>query len=140
MTSQFSDMMSSPDFVDVFLLLLSSLVTGPNFMSISSLVLELWQFSFIRDWPKIPKSEIHLSVFCPISGDWNELWILNLAGMSPLECYWMLQNSSVIAFTVFELLWENKLGGGGKIVEKETIFNYLSKLTEPKFISTTWIQ
>ena len=140
MTSQFSDMMSSPDFVDVFLLLLSSLVTGPNFMSISSLVLELWQFSFIRDWPKIPKSEIHLSVFYTISGDWNELWILNLAGMSPLECYWMLQNSSVIAFTVFELLWENKLGGGGNIVEKETIFNYLSKLTEPKFISTTWIQ
>ena len=31
-----------------FLFLLSSLVTGPSLMSISSLVLELWQFYFIR--------------------------------------------------------------------------------------------
>ena len=37
------------NFFDVVLFLLSSLVTGPNFMSTSSLVLELWQFSFIRD-------------------------------------------------------------------------------------------
>ena len=34
---------------DVVLFLLSSLVTDPSFISISSLVLELWQFSFIRD-------------------------------------------------------------------------------------------
>ena len=31
-------------FFDVVLFFLSSLVTGPSFMSISSLVLELWQF------------------------------------------------------------------------------------------------
>ena len=43
---------------DVVLFLLSSLVTGPTFMLISSLVLELWQFPFIRDWPEIRKSEI----------------------------------------------------------------------------------
>ena len=36
-----SDMTSSSDFVDVVLFLLSSLVTGPSFMSMSSLVLEL---------------------------------------------------------------------------------------------------
>ena len=36
------------NFFDVVLFLLLSLVTGPSF--ISSLVLELWQFSFIRDW------------------------------------------------------------------------------------------
>ena len=95
MTPQFLDMTSLSDFVDIVLFLLSSLVTGPNFTSVSSLVLELWQFSFIRDWPKITKSEIHPSEFCPISGDWRELWILNLSGMSPLECCWMLQNSSV---------------------------------------------
>ena len=46
-----------------FLFLLSSLVTGRSFMSISSLVLELWQFSFIRDWPEIRKSEIPPSDF-----------------------------------------------------------------------------
>ena len=34
-------------FIDVVLFLLSGLVTGPSFMSVSSLVLELWQFYFI---------------------------------------------------------------------------------------------
>ena len=41
MTSQFSDMTSTSSFFDVALFLLSRLVTGPGFMSISSLVLEL---------------------------------------------------------------------------------------------------
>ena len=53
MTSQFSDMTSTSNFFDVVLFLLSSLVTGPSFMSMSSLVLELWQFLFIRDWPEL---------------------------------------------------------------------------------------
>ena len=97
---------------DVVLFLLSGLVTGPSFMSISSLVLELWQFSFIRDWPEIRKSEIPPSEFCPISGDWGELWIPNLARMSLIECYWMLQNSRVTVFTVFELLREKQQRGG----------------------------
>ena len=52
-----------------FFFLLWSLVTGPSFMQILSLVLELWQFSFIRDRPEIRKSEISPSAFCPISGD-----------------------------------------------------------------------
>ena len=110
MTSQFSNTTSKSNFFDVLLFLLSSF-SGPNFMSISSLVLELWQLSFIMDWPEIRKSEIPLSEFCPISGDWDELWIPNLARMSLIECYWMLQNSRVTAFTVFELLRENQLGG-----------------------------
>ena len=53
--------------------------------------------------------------FFPISGDWGELWIPNFAWMSLIECYWMLQNSRVTAFTVFELLRENQLGGGIKL-------------------------
>ena len=110
MTSQFSDMTLSYNFFDVILFLLSSLVTGPSFMSISSLVLELWQFSFIRDWPEIRKSEIPPSEFWQISGDWGELGIPNLARMSPIKCYWMLQNARVTAFTVFELLKENQQG------------------------------
>ena len=57
MTSQFSNMTSSSNVFDVALFLLSRLATGPSFMSISSLVLELSQFSFIRDWPEIRKSE-----------------------------------------------------------------------------------
>ena len=110
-TSQFSDMTSTSNFFDAALFLLPSLVTDPSFMSISSLVLELWQSSFIRDWPEIRKSEIPPSEFCPISGDWGKLWIPNLARMSLIECYWMLQNSRVTAFTVFELLGENQLRG-----------------------------
>ena len=105
-----SDIKSSSIFFDFVSFLLSSLVTDPSFMSISSLVLELWQFSFIRDWPEIRKSEIPPSEFCPISGDWGKLWIPNLARMSLIECYWMLQNARVTAFTVSELLRENQQG------------------------------
>ena len=96
-------------FFDVLLFVLSRLVTGPSFMSISSLVLELWQYYFIRDWPEIWKLEIPPSEFCPISGDWTELWIPHLSRMSLIECYWILQNSRVTAFTIFELLRENRL-------------------------------
>ena len=110
MTSQFSDMVSSSVFFGVVLFLLLNLVTGP----VSSLVLELWQFSLIRDWPEIRKSEIPPSEFCPICGGWGKLWILNLVRMSLIECYWMLQSSRVTAFVVFELLKENQLGRGVK--------------------------
>ena len=108
--SQFSDMTSTSKVFDVVLFLMSNLVTGQNFMSISSLVMELWQFSFMRDWQEILKSEIQPSEFFPISGDWGKLWVPNLARMSLTEFYWMLQNSRVTAFAVLELLRENQLG------------------------------
>ena len=57
----------------------SHLVTGLSFMSVSWLVLESWQFLFIKDWPQIWKSDIPQSQFCPISGDWGKLEIQNLA-------------------------------------------------------------
>ena len=53
MTSQFPDMTSLSSFMDVVLFPLSNLVTVPSFMSISALVLQLWQFCFIRDWSEI---------------------------------------------------------------------------------------
>ena len=59
-------------FFDVAVFLLSNLVTGPNFMSLSLLVPELWQFSCIRDWIEIQKLEIHCSEFCTISG--YQIW------------------------------------------------------------------
>ena len=40
---------------DFLLLLLLSLVTGPSLMSISFLVLELWQFLFIKGLTRIPE-------------------------------------------------------------------------------------
>ena len=83
-------------------------------MSISSLVLELWQFPFIRDSREIQKSE-NRSEFCPISGDWGKLRIPNLARTSLIKCYWMLLNAEATAFTIFELLRENrKPTGDGK--------------------------
>ena len=72
--------------------LLPSVVTGTSFMSVSLLVRELWQFSIIRDWPEIRKSEIPPSEFLPISGDWAKSGIPNLTQirMSLMKCYWML--------------------------------------------------
>ena len=112
MTSKFADMATSSIFFDVLLFLFSSLVTGPSYTLIPSLVMELWQFSFIRDWPEIWKSEIHPSEFCPISGYWDMLIIPSLARLSLIKCYWILQNTRVTAFTVFESLRENQQGEG----------------------------
>ena len=52
---QFANMTSLPIFFDVVLFILLSLVTSPSFMSISSLVLELWKFTFKRDLPNIQR-------------------------------------------------------------------------------------
>ena len=101
MVSQFFDMTLSI-FLDV-VLFLSSLVSGPSFMVISSLVLELWQFPFIKDWPEIQKSETPSSEFVPISGNWGEFGLPNLARTSLIKCYWMLQNARVTTFSVYLL-------------------------------------
>ena len=109
-TSQFVNMMLSSSFIDVAVFLLSGLVTGPGFMAISLLGMELWQFLFIRDWSKIWKSKVPFSEFCPIPGDWGELGIPNLAWMFLRTSYWMLQNCRVTACTVSELIRENQQG------------------------------
>ena len=77
----------------------------------------LMTISFIRDWPEIRKLKIPPPEFCSIFGDWGKLLILNLARMSLIECYWILQNSSVTAFTVLELLRQNQLEGGVREVK-----------------------
>ena len=108
MTSQLAGMTPSLNFFDVAVFLLLILVTGSNFMSILLLILELWKFSFIKDWPEIRKLELPPSEFCPISGDWGKWAKLNLARMSLIKCYWILQNASVTAFIVSELLMEDQ--------------------------------
>ena len=118
MASQFSEIYLFI-FFDVFLFLLLIVVTSESFMSLSSLVLELWQFLFIRDWREIRKSKIPPSEFCPMSGDCSKYGISNLAQTSLIKCYWVLQNTRVTTFTVAELLRENQQEGeggrGGKI-------------------------
>ena len=81
------DMTLSSNIFDAAMFLFSILVTGARFMSISLLVLEFGRFFFIRDLPEIQKSEISPSEFCPISGDWAELGIPNLAPMSLIKGY-----------------------------------------------------
>ena len=67
--------MTSPSifFMFIAMCLLPSLVTGPRLMSISSVILELWQLSFIRNEPETWKSKLPLFEFCPISGHWGKL-------------------------------------------------------------------
>ena len=48
------------------------------------------------------------SEFCPVSGDWAEQGIPNMARMSLTKCYCMLQNTKVTAFTVYKLLREDQ--------------------------------
>ena len=110
MTSQISGITSSSKFFKVVLILLSSLVTCPSFMSVSSMVQELWQFLFIRGWPEIRKSEIPSSEFCPISGDWGTWTIPNLPRTSLIRFYWVLQNARIAALTASELLRETNMG------------------------------
>ena len=87
-----------PIFFDVVVLFLSRLITGPSFMSVSLLIQELWQFSFIRDWPEIRKYQIALSEFCPIFGEWGELGVPNLAQIVLMKCFWMPQNARDTVF------------------------------------------
>ena len=98
-------MRSSSNFFKVVVFLVSSLVTGPSFMSISLLVLQLWQFLLVRDWPDIRKSEIPLSI-CPIPENWGKLRIPNLAGMCLMKSYLILQNTRFTPFTVSKLFRE----------------------------------
>ena len=56
----------------------------------------------------------HLPEFCLISGDCGELGRRNLARMSLIKCYWILQNARVTASTVSELLREYQQGVGSK--------------------------
>ena len=66
-------------------------------------------------------------------GEWADLWIPNLARMSLIECYWMLQNSRVTVFTIFEWLRGNQLEGGGEITLPPTQIrvHHLTENTNP---------
>ena len=81
-----------------------NIITGSGIMTIF----------FYKGLTRNPEIGNTPSEFCPISGDWCKLWIPNLERMSLIECCWMLQNSRVTAFTVFEkLLRENYYEGDG---------------------------
>ena len=81
MASQFADMTPLSFFSCCFVSLVKFSYWSKFRLNIT-LVLEFWQFTFIWDWPEIQKSEIPPSEFCPISRDWDELGIPNLAKIS----------------------------------------------------------
>ena len=112
MTSHFPNMMPSSNFFwrcFVFLVEFSYL---SKFHVNMIMVQELWQFVFIRDWPKIQKLEISPSEFCPISGDWGEKRIPNLSRTSLIRSYWMLQNARGCSFYRFWVIKGKPTGGG----------------------------
>ena len=79
----------------------------------SSLVLELWRFSFVRDLPEIRKSEILPSEICSKSGDWCELQDTKFGTNVSNE---MLLNAAKYQGYSIYRFWINKgksRGGGG---------------------------
>ena len=50
-------------------------------------------FLFVKDWPKIQKSEITPSEYCSISLDWGKLEIPKLSLMSLIKRYWIPLNT-----------------------------------------------
>ena len=108
-------MTSSSIFFDGVLFLLLSLVIDPGFLSVSSLVLELSQFSDVRDWPEIRNSEI-----TPIWVVWLNIWRLGQVRdtrFGPNVSYKMLLNVGKCQNHRLYYFWVNKPtdGGGGKI-------------------------
>ena len=67
---------------------------------------------FYKGLTRNPEIGILSSEFCPISGHWGELGIPNLVQMSPIKCYWMLENVKVTAFTIWVIMGKPT---GGKI-------------------------
>ena len=124
-------MTSASNFFDVVLFLLSTLVTGSSFMSLSLVVLDLWGFSFISDWPEIRKSEILPSEFWPIFTDLGGLDVPDLV----MKCYWMLQNARVTVFTISVSLSENQQRGGVKLPPPPTPRLRLTTFLGPLFKS-----
>ena len=102
------------NFFDVVAFLLSSLVSGPSFMSVSVLVLELSQILFIRVLTRNLENEKILPWV--LSNNWRPGRIrgakfgMNVSNDNLLN-YLMLQNVMFTALTVSELLRENQQGG-----------------------------
>ena len=106
-------MTSSSIFFDGVLFLLLSLVIDPGFLSVSSLVLELSQFSDVRDWPEIRNSEI-----TPVWVVWLNIWRLGQVRdtrFGPNVSYKMLLNVGKCQNHRLYYFWVNKPtdGGGG---------------------------
>ena len=94
-------------FLDIAMFLLSNLVIGPSFVSISWCVLEFWQFSLIKDWQEIGNTPV-----CVLPN----IWRLGRVWDTRFICNKMLLNAAKCqgySWSVFELLRKNQEGEGG---------------------------
>lgn len=73
-------------------------------MSILFLVL------FCKGLTRNPENKNTPPEFCPISADWGDLQIPNLAGLSLIKNYLMLKNNMLTAFTVPKFFGKNIRG------------------------------
>ena len=137
-TLQFSDMASQSRFL-IFLLssfschavfVLSSLVIGSSFMSISLLFLELCQFFFIRDRPEIRKLKIALSAFCPISGEWDKLGKQGEGGGVKFPSPRLGLTTLALWLSVISEILQQKPGIQSNIVFELTIFGLFEKKSQ----------
>ena len=111
MTSQFSDMTSSSKFFDVVSVSLINfsywfkfhvnIITGSGVMAVF----------FYKGLTRNPEIGNTLVWVLPNILRLGKLGIPNLARMSLIKFYWMLQNVRVTALTVSESLRENQQGG-----------------------------
>ena len=134
MTSQFSDMTSTSNFF-VSLVNFSywskfhvNIITGSGIMII-------FYYKGMTRNPEIGNIPVWV-----LPNIWRLGGVIDIkfSKMSLIECYWMLQNSRVTAFTVFELWRENQLGD--KITPRPTqigVKNY-PKGTSKAFWLTLW--
>ena len=97
---------------DVPLFPLSNLVTCPSYISISSLVLGLWQFSVFNflQWAQNPEIRNTPVWFLPNTWRLRRVRVSDLARMSLIKNYWKLQNARVTVFIISELLREHQQG------------------------------
>ena len=116
-TSYFGYITSSLIFFDVFVFLLSDLVTGPNLMSISWQVLELWQFYKILN----RNSEIGNALAWVLPNIWGLERVGNTKrGMNVLNKH--LLNATKCTCYSFDHFWviKRKLRGGrGKTASQD---------------------
>ena len=98
MTSQFSDMASSSFFFEIILFLLSSLVTGPSLMPISSLVLKLRQFCL--------NLSLNLILVWILSDIWRLERVMDTKFCTNVSNKMLLNAAKYQCYSVFELLRE----------------------------------
>ena len=77
-----------------------NIITGSGFMTIFS-----FQFSSVSSKSGNRNNPVWV---LPISGGLRELGIPDLARISLIKCYWMMQSARVTVFTVTELLREKQ--------------------------------